>query len=445
MASLTKNAFACGGLALHLATLVACGDVLQDGRSQGRVPVIGLPGQVANTNTPLPPAGGTSPNATPNCTQLGPAIPAVLSGGTFTSPPAALTLDGNDMPLVAYSVGNGLRLRPMWVGRLTAEGTWTGIGASLADPNGLGQSNGGVSLINNPNGAPAVAWMALSPNAVGHFKVWDGNSWNGIFNSEDFSVSNANWYFTANNHEPRTVTAYRDEGPLVAWSTSYASSGLVTTAAWTGTDWSTLKDLEIPDDVSTQFSLATGAGNTVGLAVNGPFPSVQLLDPNGAWRDTNLRVALDNGTQVAAATDPVLLIQNNGLPLVAWEQTVNGVPSIYVFVSDSNSVWTPLGPPIGSNGLFPPPFVNASHPAMALNPQGLPVLAAEDAQSNQIIVRQWDGASTWRNISGLDPTQAVSAGTGLAAWPVVRVTAQNQVVLAWYSDNAAVRVCKLTP
>ena len=419
--------------------LTACGDTLQDGRSVGHV-TVPSPGLPSSPNAVAPPPVTVTATVTPNCTQLGAALPALQAGGSFSSPPAALTLDGNAAPVVAWSVGNGLRTRPVYVSRLQ-RGSWAPLGTS--DPNGMGDGNGGLSLATTPQGTPAVAWLVLSPNATGYFLTWDGAQWNGVGGSQKFNASNPGWGLTANSREPRMLLGYRSVGPMVSWSASYTMSGSVTTAQWDGSTWFNLPNVQVSDNTSVQASLAVG-GDMVAMAVNGPFPTVQLLDANNLWVDTNLRAALaDNGNVLGdGAVNPSVAVTSSGLPLIAWEQNVGGLPNVYVYVSDANHLWTPLAAPRTDGGL---PFPNASHPSLAVDGQGRPVVAFEDTQLNQIALYRWDNTTQWQAVKGLNPNQPITANTGLAAWPVLRAAAQSDLIIAWYSDNASVRVCKLTP
>lgn len=167
-----------------------------------------------------------------------------------------------------------------------------------------------------------------------------------------------------------------------------------------------------------------------GSGCTGIVPSVSVvMNASASCSATFVAVAPQVGWQMlGAAPDtaavvgrPAIATDAAGVPTIAYTIEIGEVRQLLVRRL-AGTTWTLVGPGIVSNGLR-----SAFLPSLALDPQGLPVVAWFDALA-RLQVRHWDGTA-WQTLAD---GHTVQAGSN-ASSPQVAVHG-TEVVLAW-SEN----------
>ncbi|MBN2494475.1 MAG: hypothetical protein JXR96_07800 [Deltaproteobacteria bacterium] len=278
---------------------------------------------------------------------------------------------------------------------------WFGLGgsefASYAARTGLGSASGGgisrtagysqhPAMVVDPDGRPAVAWHDHSTGGWDvYLRCFDGTAW------EELAGSASGGGVSGSGEYARYPSVALDASGrlLVAWE-DVSSSGSVEIylRRFDGTGWEEL----------------SGSGSGRGLSRTG-----------------------------GAAHMPSLAVDDGGHPLVAWEDDSSGNHEIYLRRFDGSS-WQELGGSATAGGLSD--LAGRSlHPALALEPDGNPVVAWEEEYlfDAKIFLRRFTGEE-WEELSGSGSGGGVSNPEMDLSWseePALALDRDGRPVVCW--------------
>jgi hypothetical protein len=222
--------------------------------------------------------------------------------------------------------------------------------------------------------------------------------------------------------------------PVVVWSDLNDSGRFLAVLAWDGTQWKRLGEGPTPIQ---------------GGARRAPLHPVLAVDANGrpivAWTDISaqnerqLYVSRWTGQQwealggplgpaqgYAGATLPSLALDTAGRPVVAWTAS-NGVGTDILVSRWNGKRWTPVGEPLqGLDGRS-----TSATPALVLDAADNPWVAwtSSNASSGviRVLIRRWAEGS-WRDLGG---PQGARGESGAALQPSLACMPDGRVFLAW--------------
>ncbi len=407
-----------------------------------------------------------------------------VAGSSAFSP--SLDLDNTFHPVVAWRESNGTGTPDdIYVYKLVA-GTWQPVGGALNAVTGL-TNVGNPYLVLDGNNKPVVAWdeTAGASNSI-YVKRWTGSVWqavgsrlSSVGNNTDafepaitldsnnnpiaaWSENNGNvfniyvqQYFKnvwVNAGSPIDISLAQDatspaiaissiDQPFLAWQESTATAHDIYVKSWNGTVWTLVGnplDRTLSNDVSAP-SIATG-----GLSpyvtwgeLNGTEHNVYTSQWNGAtW--TALSGGLDG--QIARDADyPSIAVGAMG-PVVAWQEcsstatwdTCTDHDILVKKWNSSTNTWNALGSILDGVATN-----DSTHPSLALNSSGNPVVAWQEKSgtSRNVLVKAWDGVSTWTSLGTVDINLAQDASV-----PSLAIDASNRPVVAWREKIGSVSV-----
>lgn len=155
--------------------------------------------------------------------------------------------------------------------------SWTQMGAPVISP---AQGNAGTqraALTTDGNNQPIIAWQESdSTTSSIYAATWNGSSWQMIGNMVNTAT-------LTNNTQPSMVVG-NDGRPMIAWSGYTSPETSIRVSRWNGSNW---------QEVGAGLSAATGS--------------------------------------TTSAFHPVLALDKNGQPLVAWQESDGAVSNVYVY------------------------------------------------------------------------------------------------------------------
>ncbi len=373
----------------------------------------------------------------------------------------SVTLDTNDLPVVAYSDvddgGSRQIFVKKWVGPYGDESdlnTWrrlddqwfgmrnsaslTGISRSLEpsrDPSvSIHGTNIFVAWVQEPN-----AFDTSTPDRI-YMRKFDGSDWVELNNSaHGTGISGVQTY----DAEDPVMEVVRSLGfPIVGWRQNVLTGTKVYVAIHDGANWVGLNGSSstgLSGSVVASFDMIVDSlGFPVVAMEEQTTQKIQVRRWNGAaWADL--------GAQGLApyAGKPSLAAGDNGEIFLAWEQTPNGVGSNFydqIYVSKFQSgVWSQLG------GSTNPPGISFStssttrtrSPKIDVGPNGLPIVSWQSGTNanNPILVRRFNGV-TWVGLAGSDTTPGISRNSGVSTQPDMVVDSKNLPVIAFQNTGS---------
>jgi Bacterial Ig domain len=295
----------------------------------------------------------------------------------------SMVLDSNSNPVVVWTESDGTS-NNIYVKRWTGT-AWILVGSGFLDVN-TNQFARLPSLALDSSGNPVVAWTERDGTFTNiYLKRWTGTAWilvgNGLLNLiNNQSFSDASLALDSSGN------------PVVAWSENDGTSINVYVKRWNGTAWVFVGNGFL--DVSTN---TTAYQPSLVLDSSGN-PVVSWSEFDGAsfniyikrWNGTNW-FAVGNGfldvNTNRYATDPSLVLDSSGNPVVAWQEFDGNFYNIYV-KRWSGTTWAAVG-----NG---PLDVNVNqyseHPSLGLDSSGNPMVAwrESDGASENIYVKRFN-------------------------------------------------------
>lgn len=352
----------------------------------------------------------------------------------------SLALDGEGHPVVTWrnttTAGDKI-----FVKRYNGN-AWVEVGAGSASGGGIGNAGSDPSLAIDIEGRPVVAWIG---SGEVYLKRFDGNEWVevGAGSASGGGISN-----TGSVTDPSL--AIDGEGrPVVAWVANYPSENEeIYVKRYDGNAW-----VEVGAVSASGGGISSDPGNS-------NHPSLALDDegrPVVAWEnerrgnygiyvkryDGNNWVAVGSGSTdgVGIGNDtgfselPKLALDGDGRPVVmwAWMGQTSGYPAaIYVKRFDGNA-WVDVGSGSSCLGL--------GYPSLALDGEDQPVIAWQDVMSgnSEIYVERFDG-NDWVEVRpGLIAGGGISDNEGSSLYPSLVLDGEGWPVVAWHDDTPGVR------
>ncbi|KFE62443.1 Ig-like domain-containing protein [Hyalangium minutum] len=295
----------------------------------------------------------------------------------FAGPPA-LAVDSTDRPVVAwYSVGGAFVYISRWEGQWQETGRLSNglIAAAVASKPSL-QLDGA--------GNPMVIWAQHDgyasfppPTSDAYFGLWTGTDWalSGKLQARTESQTSV---------LDAVVSFGSAAQPIAAWSESNGTYsdlyvGRVSTGGWS------------PIGGALSAKPGTTGVRKPSLQV-GPTgaPMVAWLEDDEGGTSRNLYVRRWSGTAweplgeginanpaISGIDDPVLAADASGDPIVAWTGKDGNTTNIYVH-HWADGQWVPVGGPLSAN----PGATGAAHPSLHLSPDGVPIVAWDEAEES---------------------------------------------------------------
>ncbi|HRO90872.1 MAG TPA: hypothetical protein PLC06_10270 [Promineifilum sp.] len=273
-----------------------------------------------------------------------------------------------------------------------ANAGWEEIGAGSASGGGISNTTGKSRFSNvavGPDGMPVVAWLA---DRSGTYRVyvrrWDGTTWTemGSGSASDGGISN-----NVGDWQNPALAIGPDGMPVVAWAGgSNISDGDIYVRRWDGTTWAEI-----------------GAGSASGGGIS-------------------------NGK---GGSSPSVAIDHDGAPIVAW---VGGDPNIDIYVRRwDGTAWVEIGAGSASGGGISNTSGWSGYPSLAVGPDGAPVVAwsdgsndSDDTNNDEIYVRRWDG-TTWVELGGSGSGGGISNTDNYSWYPTLAIDPDGMPIVAW--------------
>jgi len=306
-----------------------------------------------------------------------------------------------------------------------------------------------VSMVLLPSGLPVLAWHDRGLHDV-WVSAWDGAAWARLGGG---AASPAGTDELLSGYPSLAVDS--TGAPLVAWVQETTTlSFAVFVRRWDGTAWV---------EVGSSSASGRGVSQTNGWALR---PSLAAA-PGGrlllAWQenttsDDEILVRHWTGTtweelgtgsasgggishSLGRARYPAVAVDREGLPVVAWLDDGSGAPEVCLRHWDG-SAWVEVGPGSASG-----PGISGTHggvqdqaaPAIATAPGGAIIVAWTDASSGnaEVYARRWNGTAWVEVGAGSASAGGISSTAGRSVCPALAVTAAGVPVAAWQEDNGA--------
>ncbi len=274
---------------------------------------------------------------------------------------SVIALDTNNLPIVAWtemgtSTDNDINVA-RWTGR-----AWSRIAQS--PDNTLTNSASSPSLaVDRATNNPVIAFTeTVSGNPNLYVKRWDGTAWVHYGSSIPLDI------ISSNSVNSPSLALDNQNFPWVAWTEWQNGKSLLYVKRWNGSAWVR------PGGISPlNMEAFPAARPSLAIRNNQVFIAWQ----EGVLSDGNIYVKqLSNGSWQALGVDPIdyqmtsnagkpsLAISSTNLPIVAFEEISNGVPTIYTRYWNG-SQWLTYGRSLGFSFL-PFRFPNAFTPSLAL-------------------------------------------------------------------------------
>jgi hypothetical protein len=402
-----------------------------------------------------------------------------IDGSNALSP--SLDLDSSFNPVIAWKESSGIGTPDdVYVSRLVA-GTWQSVGGALSAVTGL-TNVGNPSLALDSLNKPVVTWdeTAGASNNI-YVRRWSGTVWQGVGgklsavgnNTDAFepaltldSSGNPIVAWSENNGNVFNIYVQRyfknvwiDAGtsldinlaedalapalaisstnqPFAVWQENAAGSAYnIYTKTWNGTTWNPLGSALDRTLSNNAVEPAIAIGNLTPYVAWGEFNGSEFHNVYvSSWDGTNwvaLSGTLDN--QIGSdASYPSIAFGSSGL-FVAWQECASLAPwetcadhNIIVKKWDSvNSSWLSVGTILDTVSAN-----DATQPSLAIDTNGQPVMAFQEANpvshSTDVIVKRWDGVSTWDSLGSVDVSPVQNASV-----PSVAIDNTNRPVVVW--------------
>ena len=212
---------------------------------------------------------------------------------------------------------------------------------------------------------------------------------------------------------------------------------------------------------ATSAAMVIDATARVALAWSGDAVNIGVATDTSLQGITSTPVTTsDSGSSVIEPA--AIAVLSDGSPVVAYvdSRTVSGVTAaIYVkkwmgtywapYTNSNTTTTTPL--PGGGTVTIPVSTtgINAvsgpgHHIDMVVDNLDNPWVVWEDATTQQIYLRSWDGTN-WVESGASAHDKGVSGATAPTSWPKIRWSASNQPILSWLEGGNQARVCNWVP
>lgn len=368
------------------------------------------------------------------------------TNGDSRLPSLALFSDGK--PVVAWT-DNTAGDFEVYVRRWNGS-AWVEMGGSSASGGGISDNSdasNAPSIQVGPAGYPIVAWNDLSgpsENADIYVRRWNGSTWAelGSGSATGGGISN-----NAGSSWGSSLDVGPDGAPVVAWTDNTGGNEEIYVRRWNGVSWT---EMGAGSAVSGGISQSGGVSRTPSVAVAGADRVVVAWQDDSSG-DNEIYVRAWNGsswTEVGtgsasgggisdnggASQSPSVALGPGQTITVAWTDLSSGAEEIYVRRWDG-SAWLPVGESSAMDGGISDSSGKAFGPSLALNPEGLPIVAWVDDRSGtaQIYVRRWNGSFWLEMGDGSSSGGGISNNPSGASRPSLGVTPSGVGIVTWSS------------
>jgi hypothetical protein len=246
-----------------------------------------------------------------------------------------------------------------------------------------------------------------------------------------------------------------DGQPVVAWHEDGAG---VCVRRWNGAVWQQLGGSL--GSTSEAPAIAINDGGEIYVAYQGDLTGavdIYVVRWDGsAWVGVGGSASgagISNSSK--PSRNPAIALDALGLPWVAWTETVGTNENIYLR-RWSGAAWVDAGQSGSGEGISLSPVLAATNPALVFDREGAPLVAweqktgfADPSEGGgaivEIYVRRWDGES-WTEIGGSASGGGASGlKIGLCKNPILAVDLANRPVVAWtreYESPSEVYLCR---
>ena len=274
---------------------------------------------------------------------------------------------------------------------------WEEVGPGSASGGGISQTEGpseAVDLAIGRGGRPIVAWVEQTPdNKEIYVRHWNGTAWveMGVGSASGGGISGISHDHSVSEYP--SVAIGGDGLPIVAWANGFAfGAGDIFVRRWDGTVWAEM-----------------GADSASGMGIS-----------------------LTN-----AASHPSLAIAPDGTPMVAY---VNGTGNgLQIYVKQWNgAAWVEVGAGSASSGGVSNDGTKSLMPALAIGPDGRPVVAWVDMPDDSfkdIFVRQFDGSSWVEMGAGSAAGGGISNTPGDSFRPAMAFGTDGKPIVVWNDSD----------
>jgi hypothetical protein len=363
---------------------------------------------------------------------VGGALNSVVGATNVGNP--YLVLDSANKPVVAWDEAtagtNNVYVR-RWSGSV-----WQGVGGKLS---AVGANTDALApaITLDSSGSPIIAWSESSLTVFNiHVQQYFKNVWINAGSPIDISL--------AEDASSPAIAISSIDQPFLTWKENTALSAHdVYVKSWNGTAWTLVGnalDRTQSNDVSSPAIATSGLLPYVAWGeLNGAEHNVYVSQWTGAsW--TPLSASLD-GQVARDANYPSVKVAATG-PVVAWQEcastaTWDTCTDHDIWVKKWNSLtntWDAVGSILDGVATN-----DATRPSLALNSSGNPVVAWQETNgtstSRNVVVKAWDGVSSWTSLGTVDLSLSQDASL-----PSLAIDASNRPVIAWKEKIGSVSV-----
>lgn len=321
-------------------------------------------------------------------------------------------------------------------------------------------SDGGVSFsLSNardvevavaPNGNPIVAWVDTGTSGgfgIVYVRQFNGTDWVGMDGRSDFSIVSQGRYVTDQRIglAVHPVTGF----PTVAWGVQvdqYNTDREIFLRQWNGTNWVELAGSasggglsNTPDrndmNVQVAFGPASNPGLFVAYEVDGIYINVSKWDvATQTWVGAGGAYSADYSKQYVT---PALAVGPDGNPVLAYTQQHSNWnpydPYGEVMVGKWNgSTMVGLGGANSNGGLSRSQGVSSDFASVAVDRSGNTIVAWNE--NGSVYVRRFNGTQ-WLELGG----SASGNGLGRGGSPQVTVDSEGRPIVAWTTSGTGPR------
>lgn len=367
----------------------------------------------------------------------------ITGSGTARAFGNDVVLDATGNPVIAYSNKVSSTNYELYLKRWDGA-TWSALGGSAS---GGGISNNtridGDSALRVLGGEIYVAWSTFPSGGQAdiYVKKWNGTSWvelgtgsasgNGI--SEAATSDSA--LGLALDEAGRPVVSWVASTPYTLGSKRYLHVRRFDGGAWQQLGAGSAQGPGLFEEGVGGASVFVDAQGLVHLAwTKSSIPRAMYFD-GGAWR-SYVEASSDGTTALATrgdSSEPVVVLDALGRPLVAWTDEFEGRNKIYVMRHDGTA-WVEVGTGSASGNGLGTPTGTSQRPALVLDGLGRPVVAWQEKNAG-VYVKRWNGAA-WEELgAGSASGGGVSQSSDWAGSPALAARGDEEIFLTWIDQG----------
>lgn len=309
------------------------------------------------------------------------------------------------------------------------------------------------ALALDPQGRPVVSWTAKQgDNSAIYVRAWTGTAWAELGGS----MSNGGISRSRNSVDNANIAIDAQGRPVVAWEDREPGNYEIHLRRWNGQTWEELQGSATEGGISKTL-IGVSRDPVVRLDPDGQ-PVVAWEEVLAATSDVYIRRYVcgwrgcrwENygdrpgvhgfSGKVGRSSAPSLALDTKGRPVIAWQDKGTGVFHIYLRRWTGRK-WEEAGGSATGGGISRVEQ-HATSPSLALDRNGEPMVAWQQnrVQASSIYFARWSG-SNWQPLGDSMSGEGVSTGTREATAPSLALDEQDRPIIVWRSgDNKAEQV-----